>query len=146
MALTDSLDELITSGAITPQLAMKVLQQVRHWFHSYDPESSSSFFNSASSLTNHWRIQSSNKSRPRLLSRYVIHSPPTSTARVKGRLRCDLLLSTQGHLHTYRLCDDVWTFIVKNPSFKMESNEMVSAQKIKIVACKNGDAIEQGKK
>lgn len=29
MALTDSLDELITSGAITPQLAMKVLQQVR---------------------------------------------------------------------------------------------------------------------
>lgn len=29
MALTDSLDELITSGAITPQLAMRVLQQVR---------------------------------------------------------------------------------------------------------------------
>ena len=28
MALTDYLDELITSGAITPQLAMKVLQQV----------------------------------------------------------------------------------------------------------------------
>lgn len=27
MALTDSLDELITSGSITPQLAMKVLQQ-----------------------------------------------------------------------------------------------------------------------
>ena len=52
----------------------------------------------------------------------------------------------QGHLHTYRLCDDVWTFIVKNPSFKMEQNEMVSAPKIKIVACKNGDAIEAGKK
>ena len=52
----------------------------------------------------------------------------------------------QGHLKTYRLCDDVWTFIVKNPSFKMESNEMVSAPKIKIVACKNGDAIEAGKK
>ena len=28
MALTDSLDELITNGSITPQLAMKVLQQV----------------------------------------------------------------------------------------------------------------------
>lgn len=52
----------------------------------------------------------------------------------------------KGHLHTYRLCDDVWTFIVKNPSFKMEANEMVSAPKIKIVACKNGDAIEVGKK
>lgn len=29
MALTDSLDELITDGSITPQLAMKVLMQVR---------------------------------------------------------------------------------------------------------------------
>jgi transcription initiation factor TFIIA small subunit len=54
-------------------------------------------------------------------------------------------MTFQGHLHTYRLCDDVWTFIVKNPSFKMESNEMVQAQKIKIVACKNGEAIEPGK-
>ena len=27
IALTDSLDELITSGTITPQLAMKILQQ-----------------------------------------------------------------------------------------------------------------------
>jgi transcription initiation factor TFIIA small subunit len=53
---------------------------------------------------------------------------------------------TQGHLHTYRLCDDVWTFIVKDASFKMESNEMVTTPKIKIVACKNGDIIEQGKR
>ena len=57
-----------------------------------------------------------------------------------------VVMNTQGHLHTYRLCDDVWTFIVKNPTFKMESNEIVSAPKIKIVACKNGDAIEAGKK
>ncbi|KAG8216579.1 hypothetical protein J3R82DRAFT_6763 [Butyriboletus roseoflavus] len=28
----------------------------------------------------------------------------------------------------------------------MESNEMVSAPRIKIIACKNGDAIEAGKK
>lgn len=56
------------------------------------------------------------------------------------------VLSSQGHLHTYRLCDDVWTFIVKDPHFKMESNEMVSAPRIKIIACKNGDAIEAGKK
>lgn len=44
MALTDSLDELITSGAITPQLAMKVLQQVRRdeWFEYYEEVSSMS--------------------------------------------------------------------------------------------------------
>jgi len=52
----------------------------------------------------------------------------------------------KGHLRTYRLCDDVWTFIIRNPTFKMESNEMVSASRIKIIACKNGDAIEAGKK
>jgi hypothetical protein len=62
------------------------------------------------------------------------------------RTRSSQGMLRQGHLHTYRLCDDVWTFIVKNPSFKMESNEMVSAQRIKIIACKNGDAIEAGKK
>ena len=52
----------------------------------------------------------------------------------------------KGNLRTYRLCDDVWTFIVKNPSFKMESNEMIEAKKIKIIACKNGEAIEAAKK
>jgi len=57
-----------------------------------------------------------------------------------------LTKALKGHLHTYRLCDDVWTFIVKNASFKMESNEIVNAPRIKIIACKNGDAIEAGKK
>jgi len=98
MALTDSLDELITSGAITPQLAMKVLQQ-------FDKS----------------------------LADTMVKQVKTKT-------------TLKGHLKTYRLCDDVWTFIVKNASFKMESNEMVSASKVKIVACKNGDAIETGGK
>ena len=52
----------------------------------------------------------------------------------------------KGHLHTYRLCDDVWTFIVKSPMFKMEGNEVISAQKIKIIACKNAEAVEAGRK
>jgi len=98
MALTDSLDELITSGAITPQLAMKVLQQ-------FDKS----------------------------LADTLVKQVKTKT-------------TLKGHLKTYRLCDDVWTFIVKNPSFKMEQNEVVQAQKIKIIACKNGDAIEAGRK
>ncbi|KAJ3710485.1 transcription initiation factor IIA gamma subunit [Lentinula raphanica] len=94
MALTDSLDELITSGSITPQLAMKVLQQ-------FDK-----------SLAD------------------------TMVKLVKNKT------ALRGHLHTYRLCDDVWTFILKNASFKLDSAELVSASKIKIIACKNGDAIE----
>ncbi|KAG1867225.1 transcription initiation factor IIA, gamma subunit, helical domain-containing protein [Suillus subalutaceus] len=94
MALTDSLDELITSGAITPQLAMKVLQQF-------------------------------DKSLADTMVKQV---------KTKTTLKARALL---GSLRTYRLCDDVWTFIVKNPSFKMESNEMVSAPR---------NAIEAGKK
>ncbi|KAI0776375.1 transcription initiation factor IIA gamma subunit [Irpex lacteus] len=89
MALTDSLDELITSGSITPQLAMKVLQQF-------------------------------DKSLADTMVKQV---------KVKSTLK--------GHLSTYRLCDDVWTFIIKNAH---------TGQKIKIVACKNGDAIESGKR
>ncbi|KIY68037.1 transcription initiation factor IIA, gamma subunit [Cylindrobasidium torrendii FP15055 ss-10] len=98
MALTDSLDELITSGAITPQLAMKVLQQ-------FDKS----------------------------LADTIVKQVKTKT-------------TLKGHLKTYRLCDDVWTFIVKDASFKMESSETVNTEKIKIIACKNGDAIEQGRK
>ncbi|KAG8983409.1 Transcription initiation factor IIA small chain (TFIIA 13.5 kDa subunit) [Tulasnella sp. JGI-2019a] len=45
----------------------------------------------------------------------------------------------KGHLHTYRNCDEVWTFVVKDASFKMEGNEMVASSKVKIIACKNGD-------
>lgn len=43
MALTDSLDELITSGAITPQLAMKVLQQVCMPTFYITPEAAADF-------------------------------------------------------------------------------------------------------
>lgn len=93
MALTDSLDELITKGLITPQLARRVLQQF-------------------------------DKSAAETLLQKVKHK-----ARVKG------------HLHTYRYFDDVWTFIVTNPQFKMESDEDVTAPKIKIVACKSSDAL-----
>ena len=133
MALTDSLDELITSGSITPQLAMKVLQQVR-------------------------RPQARSRCHPLTRAQFDKSLADTMVKQVKTKTTLKVRLSAccarpsagaariQGHLHTYRLCDDVWTFIVKNASFKMESNEMVTAPKIKIVACKNGDAIDAGKK
>ncbi|KAG5439277.1 hypothetical protein PCANB_001576 [Pneumocystis canis] len=50
------------------------------------------------------------------------------TEKVKSRM------TFRGHLDTYRFCDEVWTFIVKNPSFRLENDTMV-ADKIKIVAC-----------
>jgi transcription initiation factor TFIIA small subunit len=44
------------------------------------------------------------------------------------------LLYFQGHLHTYRFCDNVWTFILTEACFKNEeTTEQVG--KAKIVAC-----------
>ncbi|KAH3899869.1 related to Transcription initiation factor IIA subunit 2 [Saccharomycodes ludwigii] len=32
-------------------------------------------------------------------------------------------MTIKGHLHTYRFCDDVWTFIIKNCNLKLEHIE-----------------------
>ncbi|XP_074604661.1 transcription initiation factor IIA subunit 2-like [Brevipalpus obovatus] len=39
-----------------------------------------------------------------------------------------------GHLKTYRFCDNVWTFVLKDVEFR-EAQELVKADKVKIVAC-----------
>ncbi|RYP60886.1 hypothetical protein DL769_007940 [Monosporascus sp. CRB-8-3] len=45
-------------------------------------------------------------------------------------------LTFKGSLDTYRFCDEVWTFQLKNVTFKMENGgQIVSADKVKIVAC-----------
>lgn len=42
----------------------------------------------------------------------------------------------QGSLDTYRFCDEVWTFLIKNVQFKMENGgQAVVADKVKIVSC-----------
>ncbi|KAL2608227.1 hypothetical protein R1flu_026800 [Riccia fluitans] len=40
----------------------------------------------------------------------------------------------KGHLHTYRFCDNVWTFILENALFKTD-NEIQHVDRVKIVAC-----------
>lgn len=52
-------------------------------------------------------------------------------------------LNFKGHLETYRFCDDVWTFLVKDVKFKCEGGHEFTADKVKIVSCsakKSGDA------
>lgn len=57
-----------------------------------------------------------------------------STIWLMGTSLRNLFLAQQGHLHTYRFCDNVWTFILENASFKTE-NELQSVDRVKIVAC-----------
>jgi len=48
----------------------------------------------------------------------------------------DYLGDTQGSLDTYRFCDEVWTFLIKNVTFKMDNgSSTVQADKVKIVSC-----------
>ncbi|KAM4064660.1 transcription initiation factor IIA, gamma subunit [Hirsutella rhossiliensis] len=88
LALTDTLDDLISDDRINPQLAMKILGN----------------FDQAITET----LQKSVKSR----------------------------LQFKGSLDTYRFCDEVWTFLIRNVTFKMDNgSQSVQADKVKIVSC-----------
>lgn len=39
-----------------------------------------------------------------------------------------------GHLKTYRFCDNVWTFVLKDVEFR-EVQDLIKVDKVKIVAC-----------
>ncbi|KAG6027057.1 Transcription initiation factor IIA small chain (TFIIA 13.5 kDa subunit) [Claviceps sp. Clav32 group G5] len=88
LALTDTLDDLISDERINPQLAMKILG-------NFDQAITES-------------LQKNVKSR----------------------------LQFKGSLDTYRFCDEVWTFLIKNVTFKMDNgSQSVHADKVKIVSC-----------
>ncbi|ATY63947.1 transcription initiation factor iia small chain [Cordyceps militaris] len=88
LALTDTLDDLISESRIHPQLAMKILGN----------------FDQA------------------------------ITEALQKNVRCRLQF--KGSLDTYRLCDEVWTFLIKNVTFKMDNgSHTVQADKVKIVSC-----------
>ncbi|OKL57630.1 Transcription initiation factor IIA subunit 2 [Talaromyces atroroseus] len=44
-------------------------------------------------------------------------------------------LTFKGHLDTYRFCDEVWTFLIKDVTFKLDNQQTVHADKVKIVSC-----------
>ncbi|KAL8906868.1 MAG: hypothetical protein Q9172_006852 [Xanthocarpia lactea] len=85
--LIDSLDDLINSGRIEPQLANKII-----------------------------------KNFDKIVSEVM-------NEKVKARL------NFKGHLDTYRFCDEVWTFLIKDVNFKLDNQNQIQAEKIKIVSC-----------
>ncbi len=40
----------------------------------------------------------------------------------------------QGHLDTYRFCDEVWTFLLKDVNFKLDGTTALHSDKVKIVS------------
>ncbi|KAJ8498789.1 hypothetical protein OPV22_009341 [Ensete ventricosum] len=86
MCLTETLDEMVSTGTLSPELAYQVLVQ-------FDK-----------SMTEALETQ------------------------VKSKV------SVKGHLHTYRFCDNVWTFILQDAVFKSE-DRLEQVKRVKIVAC-----------
>ncbi|CAI0405842.1 unnamed protein product, partial [Linum tenue] len=86
MCLTETLDEMVQSGTLSPELAIQVLVQ-------FDK-----------SMTEALETQ------------------------VKSKV------TIKGHLHTYRFCDNVWTFILQDALFKNEETQE-NVGRVKIVAC-----------
>ncbi|XP_008783049.1 transcription initiation factor IIA subunit 2-like [Phoenix dactylifera] len=86
MCLTETLDEMVSNGTLSPDLAIQVLVQ-------FDK-----------SMTEALETQ------------------------VKSKV------TVKGHLHTYRFCDNVWTFILQDATFKNEERQD-QVGRVKIVAC-----------
>ncbi|GMH12110.1 hypothetical protein Nepgr_013951 [Nepenthes gracilis] len=86
MCLTETLDEMVQSGTLSPELAIQVLVQ-------FDKSMTEALDN-----------------------------------QVKSKV------SITAHLHTYRFCDNVWTFILQDAQFKNEESQE-TVGRVKIVAC-----------
>ncbi|XP_076921978.1 transcription initiation factor IIA subunit 2-like [Bidens hawaiensis] len=86
MCLTETLDEMVSSEIIGPELAMQVLIQ---------------------------------------FDKSMVEALDTQ---VKTKV------SIKGHLHTYRFCDNVWTFILQDVVFKYDERQE-NVGRVKIVAC-----------
>lgn len=47
----------------------------------------------------------------------------------------------KGHLDTYRFCDEVWTFIIKDVKIKLDNQQTLEADRVKIVACQSKEKV-----
>ncbi|KAA8897804.1 transcription initiation factor IIA, gamma subunit-domain-containing protein [Sphaerosporella brunnea] len=69
----------------------------------------------------------------KILSNFDRHVTEVLAEKVKANL------TFKGSLDTYRFCDEVWTFLIKNVTFKFQQQgghpPSVHTDKIKIVSC-----------
>lgn len=93
---------------------------------------------------------SDEKIQPQLAMRILNNFDRIVSENLKAeRGLCKSKLTFKGDLHTYRFCDDVWTFIIKNVLIKMtdiSNNDIndsdIAVEKFKIVACNSRKAGE----
>ncbi|KAK4489971.1 hypothetical protein RD792_000625 [Penstemon davidsonii] len=132
MCLTETLDEMVSSGVLSPEHAIQVLVQ----FDKSMTEALESQVKSKVTIKD-VRDEDAVDTRRDLKPRVE-----ESAGRIGKFVRyCEMLYDAKrmaicglGHLHTYRFCDNVWTFILQNAQFKNEECQE-TVGRVKIVAC-----------
>ena len=130
LAIIDTLDVFVHDGRMEPQLAMKVLS-------SFDRAITEVLAGQVKARLT-FKVRKGRRLIS-LLSGRCITTPRTKDC--KDERCCEPLLTDafvpylKGHLDTYRFCDEVWTFLIKNVNFKLDNQNTVQAESVKIVSC-----------
>jgi len=69
---------------------------------------------------------------PQLALRVLLQFDKSINTALSSRVKNKV--NFKGQLNTYRFCDNVWTFVLKNVEFR-EGQELACVDKVKIVAC-----------
>ncbi|KAF1994762.1 transcription initiation factor IIA gamma chain [Amniculicola lignicola CBS 123094] len=70
---------------------------------------------------------------PQLAMKILVNFDKAVTDVIADKVKARLTF--KGHLDTYRFCDEVWTFIIKDINFKLDNSNTIHADKVKIVSC-----------
>ncbi|KAK4374369.1 hypothetical protein RND71_005046 [Anisodus tanguticus] len=117
MCLTETLDEMVSNGILYPEHAIQVLVQ-------FDK-----------SMTEALETQVKSKVTIKQFSRSgALHEINLINWLMLLDDKKDMMGRLEGHLHTYRFCDNVWTFILQDAVFKSEECQE-TVNRVKIVAC-----------
>ena len=74
-----------------------------------------------------------NQITPSLAAKILVQFDRSMNAALASRVKSRLTFKA-GKLHTYRFCDNVWTFLLNDVEFR-EVHEVAKVDKVKIVAC-----------
>ncbi|KAK8678012.1 hypothetical protein V6N13_143529 [Hibiscus sabdariffa] len=69
---------------------------------------------------------------PELAIQVLVQFDKSMTEALESQVKSKVTI--KGHLHTYRFCDNVWTFILQDALFKKEDSQE-TVGRVKIVAC-----------
>ena len=102
----DTIDKMILEGQIEPQTAMKIM---------------SNFDKAIAKIL-------ADRVKARLSFKVRAH-------RVFALYTELILILLKGQLDTYRFCNEVWSFVIKDVTMTLDNHCHVKAEKIKIVSC-----------